>query len=175
MQKNNIYRTAFGFLLMLLISALPAKAQFQRGEKSVGARFGYVSTNESATMGLVFHYTISRHLRLAPEVSCVFKHKHRDAFGLDLNVHTPIPFSGDRVALYPLAGLNYSSWNVTQPKQIEDAMDDVTTRYSRLGLNLGAGFELRCSRTLKLGIEAKYTLTKRFSGAYVSALIAYTF
>lgn len=175
MHKKNFHLTAFGILLIFLFASIPANAQFQRGEKSVGARFGYVSTNESATMGLLFQYTISRHLRLAPEVSCVFKHHHRDAFSLDLNLHTPFPFSGDKFALYPLAGLNYSSWNVTQPKQIIDEMDDVSTRYSRIGLNLGAGFELRCSRTLKLGIEAKYTLTKRFSGAYVSALIGYIF
>ena len=102
-------------------------------------------------------------------------HPHLAASPIDLTVHTPSPSPGEKAALYPLAGLNYSSWNYSTPKELFDEMDDVSTRTSRFGLNLGAGFELRCSRTLKLGLEAKYTLIKRFSGANVSAMICYIF
>lgn len=162
-------------VLLAIISSVPAAAQFQRGEKSVGAKLGYVSKNQSAGVGLVFQYSFSKHLRIAPEVGCVFKHKHLDAFTIDLNMHTPFPFGGERAALYPIAGLNYSSWNYSLPRELFDSADDVSTRSSRLGVNLGAGFELRCTRTLKLGLEAKYTLIKRYSGAYVSAIVCYTF
>lgn len=161
--------------IMLMFTSMGASAQFSRGEKSVGPKVGYVSKNESAAAGLVFQYAFSKHLRVAPEIGCVFKHQHLDAFTIDLNVHTPFTFPGEKAALYPLAGLNYSSWNYSIPKELFDEMDDVSTRTSRFGLNLGAGFELRCSRTLKLGLEAKYTLIKRFSGANVSAMICYIF
>lgn len=162
-------------LIMAAVSAPDASAQFTPREKSVGLKAGYISTNESVAAGLFFQYSILSHLRIAPEIGCVFKHKGMDAFTIDLNMQVPLDFNDDKAALYPLAGLNYSSWNKNLPAPVEDIMDDVSTRESRLGLNLGAGFELHCSRTLKVGLEAKYTLIKHFSGATISALIGYTF
>lgn len=162
-------------IMLLTFTSLSASAQFARGEKSVGPKVGYVSTNESAAAGLVFQYTFSKHLRIAPEVGCVFKHQKKDAFTLDFNFHTPFTFTGDKAALYPLAGLNYSSWNTSIPQQLEEDIDDVSTRTSRFGFNLGAGFELRCTRTFKFGIEAKYTFIKRFHGANVAVLACYVF
>ena len=155
--KLSRFVPAFAGMLfaLMLLTPLAASAQFERGEKCVGAKLGYVDKNNSASMGLVFQYSFSRHLRVAPEIGCVFKHKNMDAFTIDFNFHTPFTFTGEKAALYPLAGLNYSSWNRTMPRELVDEIDDITTRTSRFGLNLGAGFELRCSRTLKLGIGAK--------------------
>ena len=163
-------------MFLTILGTATANAQFERGEKSVGAKIGYVSKNQSAGVGLFFQYTCSQHLRLAPEIGCVFKHNNLDAFTIDFNIHSPLTFTGNRTELYPLAGLNYSSWNRNYPLEDEKSPGvDVSTRSSRLGLNLGAGFELRCTRTLKAGFEAKYTFIKGFSGATVSALVSYTF
>ena len=175
--KLSRFVPAFAGMLfaLMLLTPLAASAQFERGEKCVGAKLGYVDKNNSASMGLVFQYSFSRHLRVAPEIGCVFKHKNMDAFTIDFNFHTPFTFTGEKAALYPLAGLNYSSWNRTMPRELVDEIDDITTRTSRFGLNLGAGFELRCSRTLKLGNEAKYTLIKSYSGASLAAMVCYVF
>ena len=175
--KLSRFVPAFAGMLfaLMLLTPLAASAQFERGEKCVGAKLGYVDKNNSASMGLVFQYSFSRHLRVAPEIGCVFKHKNMDAFTIDFNFHTPFTFTGEKAALYPLAGLNYSSWNRTMPRELVDEIDDITTRTSRFGLNLGAGFELRCSRTLKLGIEAKYTLIKSYCGACLAAMVCYVF
>ncbi len=166
-------------LIMAAASAPAACAQFNPREKSVGAKAGYITTNESVAAGLFFQYSILSHLRIAPEIGCVFRHGGMDAFTVDLNLQVPLDFHDDKAALYPLAGLNYSSWNRTLSLPVDGlpdiAFDDVSTRASRLGLNLGAGFELHCTRTLKVGLEAKYTLIKHFSGATISALIGYTF
>ena len=43
------------------------------------------------------------------------------------------------------------------------------------GMNLGAGFDLRCSESLKLSLEAKYVLMKGYSTAVITAGIAYVF
>lgn len=160
---------------LLMLTPLSASAQFEKGEKSIGPKVGYVDKNKSASAGLVFQYSFSRHLRVAPEIGCIFKHKNMDAFTIDFNFHTPFTFTGEKAALYPLAGLNYSSWSRTLPKELYDADDDITTRSSRFGLNLGAGFELRCSDAVKIGIEAKYTIIKSYSGASVAALVSYIF
>jgi len=174
-QRKNITAQALLLFMALMFSSLAANAQFPRGEKCVGPKLGYVSKNRSASAGLVFQYSFSKHLRIAPEIGCVFKHRHLDAFTIDLNLHSPFTFTGERAALYPLAGLNYSSWNYSLPKELYDQSDDVSTRTSRLGLNLGAGFEMRCSNSLKIGFEAKYTLIKNFSGTGISAMVCYIF
>ena len=162
-------------MAMLAVSAPAASAQFTPREKSVGLKAGYISTNESMAAGLFFQYSILSHLRIAPEIGCVFKHQGMDAFTLDLNLQVPLDIKDDKASLYPLAGLNYSSWNESVPREVLDIMDDVSTRTSRLGLNLGAGFEFHCSHMLKVGIEAKYTFIKHFSGVTVGALIGYSF
>ena len=98
-----------------------------------------------------------------------------DAFTIDLNGHVPFGFTGEKVAFYPLAGLNYSSWSRHFKKEDIMETNDVTTRTSRFGLNLGAGFDLRCTETLKLSLEAKYSLVKGFTTLTVTAGISFVF
>ena len=98
-----------------------------------------------------------------------------DAFTFDINAHIPFGFTGEKVAFYPLAGLNYSSWNTHFIPQDMIEGDDVSSRTSRFGLNMGAGFELRCSATLKLTLEAKYCLIKDYSSAMIAAGISFVF
>ncbi len=153
--------------------AVAAQAQLAAGEKSLGPKIGYVSHNRSCVAGLVFQYNLSSRVRLAPELSCVFRNKSQDALLIDLNVHMPFGVGSDRAWLYPLAGLAFNSWSTHGVVTADD--DDVTTHVNRFGLNAGAGFELRCSETLKINIEAKYTLVKSYSAAYVTAGISYVF
>jgi len=162
------------FALILLLAVAPcASAQMQRGEKTLGIKVGYISHNESAVTGLTFQYALSSMVRLSPEIGCAFRHNNEDALLIDLNVHTPFGISGDKVALYPLAGLAFNSWATHRVSDLDDA--DVTTHTNRFGVNLGAGFDLRCSSTLKLNIEAKYTLIKSYSGVLLTAGISYIF
>ncbi|MDE5567004.1 MAG: porin family protein [Muribaculaceae bacterium] len=154
---------------------LTSQAQIVKGEKSVGPKLGYISKNQSAVAGLVFQYAFSNHFRIAPELGYIFRHKDMDAFTFDINAHVPFGFTGEKVTFYPLAGLNYSSWS--RHYKAEDMMEikDVSTRTARFGLNLGAGFDLRCSETLKLSLEAKYLLIKGFTTVAVTAGISYVF
>lgn len=154
---------------------MPAEAQVKKGEKSFGPKIGYVSKNESASAGLFFQYAFSSHLRLAPEIGYIFRHNNMDAFTFDLNAQFPFGFTGERVAFYPLAGLNYSSWNSHFHADDLDKTDDVSTRTARIGLNAGAGFELRCNESLKLTLEAKYCLIKHYNSALISAGISFIF
>jgi hypothetical protein len=160
-------------VIALLLCAIPAKAQFIRGEKTFGPRLGYISENGSMTGALVFTYAIKRNLRIAPEIGCVFRNQHKDAFTADLNFHFPVDFGTHTVALYPLAGINYSSWanHYDQPEESKDS----SSRYNRFGLNGGAGFELRCNSTMKIFVEAKYCLIKSYSSTQVAGGIAYIF
>lgn len=163
-------------LLVLLVAMLSvgAHARLIKGEKSFGPKLGYVSVNRSAVAGLVFQYNFNSFLRISPEVGVAFRHHNRDALLVDLNFETPFSFSeAGNVFLYPLAGLTFASWS--NHGFLGEEFKDVTTHNNRLGANLGAGFDLRCSPTLKINIEAKYTLVKSYSGVLITAGIAYLF
>lgn len=160
--------------LLFMMANIPA-IQAQRGEKVLGVHTGYISKNESAIAGLFFQYSFSEHFRLSPEIGCVFRHQGLDAFTLDANAHFPFAFSSSHAGLYPLAGINYSSWNYHNNDHGIKDIDDVSTRKSRFGLNAGAGFELRPTSGLKLKVEAKYCLIESFSSAQISVGIGYIF
>lgn len=152
---------------------MPADA-LARHEATFGVESGYASKNESAIAGLFFQYELTESIRIAPDAGFVFRHKNLDAFSANVNLHFPFAFPGRVVGLYPLAGVNYSSWN-RHNIDFDTDTDDVSTRVSRFGLNFGAGVELRPTSTLKLKAELKYNLIKSFSGYYVAVGIGYMF
>lgn len=155
-------------------AAIPAQAQTVKGEKALGPKIGYISENSSAVAGLFFHYSFSEHLRISPEIGCAFRNQDSDAFLVDINMHFPFALSSQgKVNLYPIAGLAFNSWNhhIDAP----DLGDDVTTHTNRFGVNAGAGFDLRCSESLQLNLEAKYTLVKRYSSFIATIGICYVF
>lgn len=161
------------FLAAAAIAAPCVNAELTPGEKSLGPKLGYISRNNSAVAGLVFQYALTPMVRISPEIGCAFRHRNSDALLVDVNVHVPFDIGGPKVALYPLAGLAFNSWTRHGVNLVDDV--DVTTHNNRLGLNIGAGFDLRCSSTLKLNIEAKYTLVKSYSSAIITAGISYIF
>ena len=163
-------------LLAFISLAIPQNASAQKGEKTFGVKTGFISRNTSALAGLYFQYSFSDHFRLAPDAEVAFRHKDRDAFIFDIDCHFPFSFAqGGKTALYPLAGITYASWNRHQSKEETDADNDVSTRKSSLGMNLGAGFELKASPTLKLALEARYSLVKANSSLQLALSIGYIF
>lgn len=169
-----MFKKIFFAIVISIISGLGVNAQAVKGEKTLGPKLGYTSVNSSAVAGLTFTYAFSNHFRLAPEIGCAFRNKGKDALLIDINGQFPIPFAGtSKVGLYPLAGLAFNSW-ATHHVAFQDNVD-VTTHISRFGANLGAGFDFYTSNTLRINIEAKYTLIKSYSGVYITAGISYIF
>ncbi|MDE7473323.1 MAG: porin family protein [Muribaculaceae bacterium] len=163
----------------LSIATAPTAAAIgNRGEKTVGVSAGYNTFNESAVGGVFLQYRVNRLIRLAPDVSYVFKHNNTDGVALNLNVQMPLPIMPTgRVNLYPLAGLNYTSWSYhpegTKPAIIEG--DDVSERVSKFGLNVGAGLDIYATGTLKLFVEGKYVGVRHYSSGVITVGIGYSF
>lgn len=160
-------------LAAALLTAVPAVAGNHKGDNVLGPKLGFISKNTSALAGIVYQHSFSDRVRLSPEIGYVFRHNNLDAFILDVNVHTPFGIGGDSVDLYPLAGLTFNSWGHHGISPIDG--EDVTTHTNRWGLNLGAGFDLRCSSTLRFNVEARYALVKSFSSFQFTASVAYVF
>ncbi len=167
--RNTVICVAFA-AAMATSSWMSADAQVTKGEMETGGKLGYVSENSSASLTAFYRYSFSSHFRLSPEIGYTFRNNDKDAFTIDINAHMPLGIGSDRVAFYPLAGLNFSSWY----KQFSSPEFGTSSKRSnRIGLNLGAGFELRCSSRIKVLIEAKYCLIKSYSSAQIAAGISY--
>lgn len=175
MNITDIIKTAAGILIMAvsLCSAPTAEAQGHKGEKAFGPRIGYVSRNQSALGGLSFQYSFSDHVRIAPSADIIFRHHDKDGLAVNADIHFPFYFAGGRAAFYPLAGFNFTSWGLHDSHN--ESGKDVTTHSTNAGLNAGAGVELRCTTSLKLGLEARYTLMRHYPTAAVAASIAFVF
>lgn len=157
---------------------IPVESVAQRGEKSLGIKGGYNTHNESAIGGLYFQYRFSRYFRIAPDVEYVFRHSGKDALSINCNAHVPFALAATgRVNVYPLAGLNYTSWNYhpSKPDVAGDTGDDVSSRVNRLGLNVGAGLEYYIKPTLKIAFEGKYTMARHDNFGGISLSIGYIF
>lgn len=162
--------------LIIMLSALSMQcaAQTMRGDKSFGPKAGYVSRNSSAVGGLVFEYSFSRHVRIAPQAAIIFRHNDLDGFTADVDVHFPFAFAAERAAFYPLAGVGFTSWG-HHSVAADDETKDVTTHTNVFGFNCGAGIEYYCKRSLKLSLEARYSLMRHYPTACVTAGIAFVF
>ncbi len=145
-----------------------------KGEKTLGLNVGYCGSNRSALAGIEFSYRFNRWFRIAPEADYVFRRHGRDALMLNLNTQYPLLFSADRMAFYPQIGVNYSSWNYHYDKN-DPAYDEATSRISRFGLNLGAGYEVDMTPSLRLAVLADYVLVKDFNSFNATVRIAYRF
>lgn len=157
-----------------LISAInPQCADARKGETSVGILGGFTTKNSSPAAGLFFQYGFSDHVMVAPQLGCVFRNKDLDNFFFDVNVLFPFNLRNSIVSAYPLAGISYTSWD--NHKLSESSTDDVSTRKSRLGLNLGAGLSVQATKTFKVKIDLIYTLNKGYSTFTPLVGIGYTF
>lgn len=168
--RKPIIRIALTVALALTAS-LSYAAQPLNGEMAAGGKLGYVSENSSVSLSAFYHITFSQYFRLSPEIGYTFRNKNEDAFTLDINAHIPFAFTGDNVSFYPLAGLNFSSWDC---RFSHPDYGSSSKRYNRFGLNVGAGFALRCSSRIKMLVEAKYCIIKNLSSAQIAACISYT-
>lgn len=157
----------------LLVGLTPITASaVGKGTKSVGLRAGYNTSNESALAGLYFQYRFTEHFRLSPNIDYLFRHNDTDALTFNINAHFPFDFSSSCCAVYPLAGLSYTSWSTRYNDQERIRR---TSRSNSFGFNVGAGVEMYVTSSLKLMAEGKYCLVKHHHGGVFSVGIGYVF
>lgn len=171
--KNTL--ASLGLAVLICSTALTASAQ-HKGEKSVGLRGGFTTRNTTATAGLYFSYRFTDHFRLSPKLDYAFPHHDTDAFSFDIDFETPFALSPtNKVNFYPIAGLNYSTFSYHVKPGEDDNSDDTSQRKNDFGLSFGAGLEYFPTSSLRLSIEGKGILIKRYSGGWFNVSIGYIF
>ncbi len=174
--RKSLLLTALSFIFLSIAS--PVSQAVTRGEKYIGITTGYNTRNESAVAGVFFQYNLSSVVRIAPDITYIFRHDRRD--GLAFNADVQFPFRIDKEArwsVFPLAGLNYTSWNM-HPRSlgpVHDDSKDVTTRTNKLGVNVGVGFDFMATKTLKLFIESRFVGASHYSYGAITLGLGYTF
>ncbi len=174
MNKRLHYILCTLLTVMMLSAAAPAQAQV-KGETMFGVKTGYVTRNESALAGLTFGYSFSRHFRVMPEIGIIFRHENLDGLDIACNAQFPVSFAQGKAVFYPLTGINFTSWGLHNEATGHSEDDDVTTHRNCMGLNFGAGIEYRCTSSMALHLDARYTLMRHYPTAFVTAGLAYLF
>lgn len=95
---------------------------------------------------------------------------NRNMFAVDANGHYKIEIMMDELDVYPLAGLNYSSYNTGKWN------NDGGYKYSgnTLGLNIGGGGRWKFAERLSAFAELKYVISS-YSNAVFAAGVLYEF
>lgn len=144
-----------------LLCTSPANAY--SGEKTLGVAGGYASHNNGGQANLYFQYTITPHVRLAPEIGYVFRNEGKSAFECSFDVHFPFRVAR-ALKLYPLTGITLNNWNI----QYGD-------HFTRCGLDFGGGVDLYLTSALKFTVQGKYSLMNDTSGCFLQIGIGYVF
>lgn len=164
-------------LLLLASESFTMKADEYRGQKTMGVFLGYIDHNRSAITGIEYTYRFSRRFRIAPDASYVVQRNYQDALILNINgqfLHGP---ELGQWEIFPYTGINYTSWTMHEmctPPGLSGT-PDISSRVSRLGLNLGGGGNLNITDQLQLGLRAGYSFVKDYSTFTMVAKIAYRF
>lgn len=170
-------------LTIFFLSAIAAQdmsAQTTKGRTSFGVKTGYVTLNKTASAGIELQYAFSNHFVLAPSIDYVFRNENLDGLLFNLDYHGPWQLDKDgKWYFYHILGVNYASWS-THTKAAPDDNghyndDDVTTRFNRVGLDFGAGFDYYVRPTLKLSLQGKFNWIKDHNTGLFNIGISYVF
>ncbi len=162
------------FVLMMAATMLVANAE--SGEWAVGGQVVYGTKAETAGIGPHVKYCLSDAFRMNLSGNYYFKHKGVSAF--DVNLEANYLFSvGEKVRLYPLAGVVLGIWHADGVNVSYGGMDfgvDGKTS-TKFGGNVGGGFEYLVSDHLSLNAEVKYQYLKNVSQLLFVAGVGFRF
>ena len=100
-----------------------AQAQVHQGETAAGINLVYGSEIESLGLGARFQYGILDQLRAEVGFNGFFQHNHTSCWDVNLNAHYLFPL-GDKLKVYPLAGLSFTNWKADLILEWDDDFKD---------------------------------------------------
>lgn len=160
---KTLRRALLPAIILMAFCLFPTQGYARSGNSTLGVGAGYASGNDGAYTSLFYQYSFARHVRIAPDVSYIFRHRNLSGFAFNADMHFPLNLTKG-INLYPLAGVAFNTWNYKEGSNT-----------TRLGLNFGAGFDFRFTPSFKLTVQYKYTLAKDVGSSYVGMGVGYCF
>lgn len=155
------------FLIMIafIASAFGLSAQSvpqaQMGDFSVVGNLGYQTNYERFALGAQGRYSLTRNIRLAPDVTFFFPKNKVTGLDVNLNAHYVFYFPQDRFSVYPLAGIGMQNNFTGKQKVTADDGSQVETdskSKTSFAFNLGGGISYYISSTNYLNAEVKFMM-----------------
>lgn len=157
------FLSVFSAMVVAMMCLIPSTASAQKGEMTLGLNGGFATYNDGGYTNLFFQYTPINHVRLAPEIGYVFRNDGKSAFNLAVDVHFPFKL-GRGVAVYPLVGFVFNSWDYQHGDNA-----------NRAGVDFGGGLDFYLTSYLKLSLQGKYSMMNDTGGGFIGAGIGYVF
>lgn len=151
----------------------------QKGEMAVGANINY-GTEGSIGFGAKYRYNILDALRIEPSFDYYVGEHSINMFDINVNAHYLFDVV-DKVKVYPLFGLGFTSWGVSGNFAGDDgAMDEYmeassSSRLNKIAVNIGVGGEYLLSEKIAINLEMKYQIISNFNQFVIGAGVAYKF
>lgn len=151
-------------LITFIAATLSASAQSaptaQMGDFSVVGQLGYQTNYERFALGAQGRYSLTRNIRLAPDVTFFFPKNKVTGLDINLNAHYVFFFPQDRFSVYPLAGIGMQNNFTGKQKVTVDGREVETDSKSKtsFAFNLGGGISYYISSTNYLNAEVKFMM-----------------
>lgn len=164
-------------LLFFMMATAMLMANAESGEWAVGGQVVYGTKAETAGLGLHVKHCFTDALRANLSSNYYFKHHGVNAF--DVNLEANYLFNlGEKVRVYPLAGVVLGIWHADAtdvlmygaPSVHVDGQTD-----SKVGGNVGGGFEYLLGDHWGLNAEVKYQIISHASQVVFGIGASYRF
>lgn len=151
---------------ILIATSTTTTAMAQQGDLSVGFKMGHAVEYETLTLGVDLRYHVLDNIRFAPSLTYMIRHFNRSAWYMDFEGHYVIDLT-ENFSFYPLGGPSLSVWN--------NHSEPESKNYTRLGLNIGLGGELRATDEISVNLDLKYNAIRNYHQALAALRVAYHF
>ena len=162
--------------LVLMMAMTLMMGHAESGEWNVGGQVVYGSKAETAGIGLHVKNCLTDAVRASLSGNYYLKHEGVSAF--DINLEANYLFGlGERVRVYPLAGVVLGIWHADGIDVSYGGMDfsaDGATD-SKFGANLGGGIDYLVSDHFGLNAEVKYQIISHASQVVFGIGASYRF
>ena len=163
-------------ILFFVMASTMLMAYAESGEWAVGGQVVYGSKAETAGLGPHVKYCLTDAFRASLSGNYYFKHSGVSAF--DVNLEANYLFNvGEKIRIYPLAGVVLGIWHADGVNVSYGGMDfgvDGQTD-SKVGANVGGGFEYLMGDHLSLNAEVKYQIISHASQVVFGIGASYRF
>jgi outer membrane protein X len=141
--------------ILVAMFAMSTAAFAQKGVSAVGIQGAFDDLNSQFGIGAKYQYGFLDQLRGEIGGDFFFKKNYTSLVDINGNVHFVFPIASS-FNVYPLAGLNigFASLDDDVAKTL-----GVKSSETRLGVNVGGGFDIKVTDGIKIILEAKYIIS----------------
>lgn len=159
--------------MTLCVALITLGASAQKGEQNVGAHVLYGTDASNIGLGVKYQNNITDAIRLEAVGDYYLKTDGFSMFDVNVNGHYLFPLS-DKVTVYPLVGINYTSWKQESIISHSEEHGGFEIKDSSIGLNIGGGIQYKLTDKIRIGAELKYQTISGASTAVIGAGVTYT-